>query len=301
MDVKELTIEHYWYEIGELKLNSNLIWTKHDESSILVDTCTEYQNLRVDEYGIYSPGSTALKGANGKYYIMPTTTKAVSGTNAIHEIENEELAGITHETKLKQKILTQLPMKRVYNQMILVEEKLVVNSSDDKKMYITTYNLDGQQINEQRFDIKTEAQWMYSYDNFVIVEDDLRLYILDVKKGTLKEVVDIQSPDNFITKDFMYKNDTLCVMTTIEEAVILEAYRNQNLVYRGNLQMTKMKNGQSSENDSIQTFYSFKRGGHMKDIVNHITYRVKRNGLLILIVYLIFFTMLLSFRIKLAL
>lgn len=36
----------------------------------------------------------------------------------------------------------------------------------------------------------------------------------------------------------------------------------------------------------------------MRDIVNHINYRVKRNGLLILIVYMIFFTMLLSFSNK---
>lgn len=260
MNFKELTIEHYWYEIGEFKLNSNLIWKKHDESSILVNSCSEHQILHVEEYGIYSPSPIVLKTANGKYYTMPTTTKAVSGTNAIHEIENKVLDTTTRETKLKQKVLTQLPTNRVYHQMILVEEQLVVNSSDDQKMYITTYNLNGQQINEHQFDIKDDSQWMYSYENFVIVEDDLRLYILDTKKGTLKEVVDIQRPDNFITMDFMYKNDTLYVMTTTEEAVTLEAYRNHNLVYRGNIQMTKMKNGLSSEGKSIQTFYSFKRG-----------------------------------------
>lgn len=204
-----------------------------EDLEITEDYCgnVSIQMLDDDQYYFGDEGDVNAIPYEDAYYFMPVQTAYIKGRNAIYKI---------HEKSYEK--LTRLPSDRNYEQLQLVENKLIVISWDDSKLYITTYDLSGAYLGEQAIPYEFTKDFTLNITEVadkVLLYDSTTCFVFDVTTQSLRSVPLPTGFDRIV--DFKYVDDLLYVSASQQQGTKQYIYfyvlENEKQRYAGRIEL----------------------------------------------------------------
>lgn len=179
-------------------------------------------------------------------YFLPLTDKHIIGTPKLYKLNLSKKNGLSYET------LAEMPEGRYYHKLSFMNNQLLVLSYDQQFVYVTSYDLEGTVLKENKlafhefFQIAKDG---YGYTD-VDKNDQYIMYtvsnekVLIVDTNTMEMKVEcMDTPENFGSNaycthhDFYYQDDILYVGSQCGDDsgkfIMLHAYQNKKQLYSG--------------------------------------------------------------------
>lgn len=177
-------------------------------------------------------GSYARYLDKNNYYFVPPTGKNITGQNHIYHFTVNQYGG-------KYDTITNLPKGRIYETLMIVDDKLMVFSHDEDDFYISKYRQDGTFMDEKAVEYQYQKGEAYT----LMYQDGRYLFwnIGDVYR--IFDTEEMKFVDQYRLTDRIYslhyENGNLY---TLEEGStaknwFIKVYEKQKMIYQGEFKM----------------------------------------------------------------
>lgn len=231
---KEVTIcekgEHF-YSHQKIFLTDEDTW----EGSYLHPWSSRYQDEESKQFIEQTVSQSLAKVDDAQYVFLPFNDKYTEGTPSIYRIRlSNKVRDIYHDSSVEE--LVYLPEGRIYEDLQVNNNQLLVYSHDKTSLYVQVYGLDGTLYNETSFAYpeKTDRIEMSVYysTHYMMIADGQKIFIVDQEDPNKKQQLDWTGGTIL---DLFYKDDTLYIASIGEKEnlIVFQAIQQQKVVYQG--------------------------------------------------------------------
>lgn len=228
------SIRYILYDDREVSIDTGLMLKATSDVLITKKHCVYYESEYQEPMSLssfdaqrYFTGENLIEKDEGITYFMPLQTSSMIGENHVFYFDKD----------LVVKPLITLETNRVYEELHLINDELIVLSHDEENFYLTCFDKMGNRVQENSFEYRKQGDSLESFTatNYLVWQDDATCWIYDSKNGSVQTIP--LEEERICIQDIYEKNDILYLASAKidgwKQSLHLSAYQNQNKVYSG--------------------------------------------------------------------